>query len=79
MAAWIGEQLHHGWVHPYFAHSRDRCRAGKDHPGPVGHLERTNSVLPGKTGYSISFPRESGQRVTSIAATQKKGGYCEQT
>lgn len=33
VAAGVGEQLHDGRVHPYFAGDRNRCGAGQDHPG----------------------------------------------
>ena len=38
MAAGVGEQLHHGWVHPYFAGDRDRSCIGQDHSGEKSHL-----------------------------------------
>ncbi len=33
VAVGVGEQLHDGRIHPYFAGDRNRCGVGQDHPG----------------------------------------------
>ena len=33
VAPGVGEQLHDGWVHPYFACDRHRRGVGQNHPG----------------------------------------------
>ena len=33
VVAGVGEQLHDGRVHPYFAGNRNRCGVDQDHPG----------------------------------------------
>ena len=38
VVAGAGEQLHDGWVHPYFACHRNRCSVDQNHSGAKNPL-----------------------------------------
>ncbi len=57
VVAGVGEQLHDGWVHPYFAGDRNRRGVDQDHPGTKNCV-----VHEGPEAWAKTFPENDLKR-----------------
>ena len=49
VGTWAGEQLHDGWVHPYFACDRNCCGIDQGHSGAKNPLaDERSQTRPGR-------------------------------